>query len=456
MTIFTFTSEDLEKINAGKTAKEKIFPRVGNVRIAEGLMKEDGVTPNWDQATIQLVTDAQRGIATVLKNENESKTILHSDSIKAPTNESHPLENSKKENPLVTKIGEELETQGLSEQQINDFKFMTNQGNIGSIAAELLQYFNQKDIFQNAEKRSKYIQNVGGVLVQLEISKVPPDNEAHLTYKTATRITLDKKKQECNYSSYGMCASYEIASKDNMIIMAEVDLGPLGSTDYTPKTTCSILAEGKIAEQILGQIKDDIKIPKNQEIKIPKNQEIKRAKEIKAEYEEIVVKTLQATGYEEQFQKNVKSDIELILSQGYINQNLYSNKGKRGALKEFNSTPQLFVEVLVESISEINKIEDHKQRAQAMQKLTDNAQAFFDQPKGYMKILVNDTAKEMAKAQNINLPKEGLISKISNNIKLMIAKMNVKIHGKSSQLKKQKLLIHAVRNKHQSNTGPTR
>ena len=73
-----------------------------------------------------------------------------------------------------------------------------------------------------------------------------------------------------------------------------------------------------------------------------------------------------------------------------------------------------------------------------------------------MKILVNDTAKEMAKAQNINLPKEGLISKISNNIKLMIAKMNVKIHGKSSQLKKQKLLIHAVRNKHQSNTGPTR
>lgn len=412
MTTFTFTSEDLEKINKEKKQEDKIFPRIHNVRIAEGLMQENNpLLPDWYKAATQMVVDATRGVAAVLKNENKSQTILHSDSIKAPTNELTTQENEAKEKSLVIKIGNELTTQGLSEQQINDFKFMTNQGNIGSIAADFLTYFNNKNIFEDPEKRGTTIQNVGGSLAQLEITKTPPGNQEHLTYKTATRITFDKDKNECHYSSYGMCSSYEISSKDNLIIIAEVNLGPLGAKNYTPKVTCSISAEGKISEGILQQIEGDIFV----------NQKSKSTKEIKAEYEEIAVKTLQMTGFEDIFKRKVKADIELILSQGYILENPDSNRQKLGAIRDFNSAPRLFAEVLVGKIDEAIKQETPEARKQAIQDLSKNVSVFIYQPSGYMNILIHNIAQDRATKAGQELPKKKFIQRCKDKIDLMFA-----------------------------------
>lgn len=563
MTTFTFTSADLEKVNEGKTQEDKIFPRIHNVRIAEGLMQEDGITPNLAEVENAFMIDATRSTSVVFKRGQNSEAILQTDNTGS---------DKAKLDLMVQQRVSSLTQKGLSEQQVNDFKFMTNQGNIGSIAADFLIYFNNKDIFQNPEKWAFKIQNMGGTLAQLEISKIPPHNQEHLTYKTATKITMDKDKRECYYSPYGMSSSYDITSKDNLIITAEVDLGPLGAENYTPKVTCSIHAEGKIAENILKQIKEDI--PVNQ------NQKSLSSKKIKAQYEEIAVKTLQMTGFEDIFRGNVKDDIDLILSQGYISTEHDTNKSKLGAIREFKSTPklfaevlvdkidkilinihsieqtkellslaepssklldnsslkappeeakaliyiiastltnstghnfnqedcveksaqlvslllkdkdtfiaqsnaiikedikkfltsseqtqsiinlpilqnlestpQLFAEVLVERISEINQITDNKERSQAIKQLSDNAANIVDQPKGYMKILVNNTAKEMAKAANIALPKEGIISKISGNIKLMLAKINVKIRGKSNKVEKTKDFIIKARTARQT------
>lgn len=421
MTNFTFTSEDLEKINADKKPNDKVFAQLENVRVAPGLMEKDKVTINWKQVEEDFLSDAIRGTPTILKKGEDLKVILGTNN----------LDTQEQKESEVQKNMQYLIGQGLSEEQIKDFKFMTNQANIGSVAADVLMYTVTKApaIFPN-------IQNVGGAVVQLDITKTMPDNQERLTYRTATRVTFDKGRTECNYSPYGMSSSYEIPSKDSMIIVLQVDLGPLGDKDYKPLLTCSIHAEGRDAEKVLANIKQDI--PTNV------TQKTKNSESIKAEYEEIAVKTLKLTGQEEVFYRNVKDHIGEILSGQEI------GGGKLEAIKEFKSTPKLFAEVLVDKISEINKIEDHKQRDQKIKQLSDNAANFADQPKGYMKILIKNTAQEMAKEANIDLPKEGIISKISSNIKLMLAKINVKVRGKSEEVEKTKDFITKARTARQS------
>lgn len=61
----------------------------------------------------------------------------------------------------------------------------------------------------------------------------------------------------------------------------------------------------------------------------------------------------------------------------------------------------LFSEALVERIAEINQIKDKKERETALTKLSDNAASLLGQPKNYMKILVNDAARKMAKEYDI-------------------------------------------------------
>lgn len=56
---------------------------------------------------------------------------------------------------------------------------------------------------------------------------------------------------------------------------------------------------------------------------------------------------------------------------------------------------QDFAEALVERIAEINTTKDLKQREQELTKLGDKAANLLGQPKNYMKILVNDTARTM-------------------------------------------------------------
>lgn len=408
MTSFTFTSEDLEKVNANKSEENKVFTQLENVRVVHTLMNPDG-TPNWGQVEQDFMQDVTRGVPVIFKNGDKPQIILNTDNIGS---------NKERAISLVEKRLKSLGEKDLSEQQLNDFKFMTNQANIGSIAGDFVIYFNNQDIFQDAEKRAQYIQNVGGGLVQLEISKVPPDNQEHLTYKTATKITFDKDKNKCHYSGYGMCASYEIASKDSMIIIAEVDLGPLGSEKYIPKTSCSILAEGKIAEQILGQIKSDIPIPKNPQSK--------SYKKIEAAYKEIAVKTLQDTGYEKQFKETVKSDIELILSTSRLSDNPDNNKSKLGAIKEFKSTPKLFAEVLVDKIDEALKQDTPQARKEAIQALSNNASQLFDQPRGYMNILINNIARDRATKAGQELPKEKFIQRVKDKLNLIFAKFQSK------------------------------
>lgn len=550
MTSFTFTSEDLEKVNKNKKSHDKIFPITENPRIAKGLMQEDGQTPDWDKKVKeQFNKDATRRLPVTFKQNDKSQVILN-------------MENTGGEKekviPVLEKRVNSLAQKGLSPQQLNDFKFMTNQANIAA-TSELLREYIARTGFFDKDHNLFHTQNPNSILAQLEIRKSPPDNEERLIYRTGSKITFDKSTSQCNYNRYSTSASYDISSNDNILIIAEVDLGKLGDTKYTPKVTCSISAEGKNAEKILGQLSADIPSPSNSAAK--------SSEEIKAQYQDIVVKTLQDTGYEKVFKDEVKSNINLILSN---NQNIKSiDPGELGALRAFKSTPKLFAEVLVERISEvnkikddkelstamqqlsensqvffdhqqktsslvenlssslrltdekqhnivkssftalindalndlrmkndiatllnpapdalysidvealrkhdstpklfaealverisdINKIEDHKQREQAMKQLSDNAANFVDQPKGYMKILVNDTAREMAREVNPNLPKEGLISKISGNIKLMLAKINVKVRGKSEEVEKTKLSIIEARKTRQRSSGQSR
>lgn len=440
MTSFTFTSEDLERVNKDKKQDDKIFPEIANPRIARGLMKEDGKTPDWEKKVKeQFIKDATRTLPVILKEKDKTQVILDI---------SNTGSDKERVTSLVQKQILSLNEKGLSPEQVNDFKLMSNQSNIAATITPLTEYLFKKK-FLHDEHNLLYTQYPNSILAQLEIRTSPPDNQERLIYRTGSKMTFDKSSATCNYSAtYNTSASYDIPSNDNILIIAEVDLGKLGETNYTPKVTCSIHAEGKNAEKILGQISADI--PPSS------NSKVKSSEEIKAQYQDIVVKTLQDTGYEKIFEEEVKNKIGVILSN---NPNLESiTPAELGALKEFKSTPKLFAEVLVDRISEINNITDHKEHAQAMKQLSDNAALFVDQPKGYMKVLINDTAKEMAKEGNINLPKQGIISKISHNIELMLAKINVKIHGKSPQLKEHRELITQARAQTQQkqNTGYSR
>lgn len=392
MTSFTFTSEDLEKVNKDKKPNDKVFTQLENVRVAPGLMEKDGVKINWTQVEEDFLKDATRGTPTILKKGEDVKVILGT--------------KDKKESEVQKKVSS-LMHEGLSEQQVNDFKFMTNQANIGSVAGDLLIYTASKkeEIFPN-------IQNVGGAVVQLETSKTPPDNQELLTYRTATRVTFDKNRTECNYSPYGMSSSYEIPSQDSMIIVLQVNLGPLGAKDYKPLLTCSIHAEGIYAEQVLKQIKQDI--PTNI------NPKAINSESIKAKYEEITVKTLKLTGQEEVFGRNVKDHIGEILSGQEI------ENAKVVALKEFKSTPKLFAEVLVERIDAALKKDTPEGRKDAIQALSNNASKLIDQPRGYMNLLIKDIARDRATKAGQELSKEKFIQRCKDKLNLIFAKFQSK------------------------------
>jgi hypothetical protein len=397
MLSFTFTSEDLERVNKDKKPNDKVFIQLENVRVAKGLMEKDEVTINWQQVEKDFLRDATRGTPTILKKGEDLKVILGTTNLDTQEKKELEVQNNMKV----------LEKEGLSDQQIKDFKFMTNQANIGSVAGDVLMYTATKD-----PEISLRFQNVGGAVVQLETSKTPPDNQERLTYRTATRVTFDKNRTECNYSPYGMSSSYEIPSQDSMIIVLQVDLGPLGAKEYKPQLTCSIHAEGADAKNILDQIKQDIPINGTQKAK--------NSESIKAEYEEIAVKTLKLTGQEEVFFRNVKEHIGKILSAQEI------EGAKLAAIKEFKSTPKLFAEVLVDKIDEALKQDTPEARKDAIQALSNNASIIIDHPRGYMNILINNIARDRATKAGQELPKEKFIQRVKDKLNLIFVKFQSK------------------------------
>lgn len=423
---YTFTSDDIKAANHNKDANAKIFPELENPR------------QNADSLTDQFDKDIQRGIPTIFKNQfGEKEKIFDAEFVKL-----EPEEKLNKRNDQL----QLLKNKGLSAQQMNDYQLMTNQGSLGALAGVYNTYIEDKFTDNDRAK----IQMPPSGIAQLEFSSESNSPTQHLIYKTATKITFDKDKTESNYQYYGPIASNEITSKDYMIITAKVDLGPVGAENYQPKVSCSIKAEGKIAQVILDDIKKDVPITNPPVI----NQNIKEQitdESIEKEYKEIFVKNLETAGYNEPFANKVKQELNSVLSGQTIQESRYA------PLKEFKSTPKLFAEVLVDRISEVNKIENDKDRSAALNTLSENAANFVDQPKRYMKILVKDAARQVAESEGQNLPKEGVISKISKTIKLMIAKINAKFHGKTDEVKQTKeLLTKQITNRSNNKKPSTR
>lgn len=418
MTSFTFTSEDLERVNKNKKRDDKIFPITENFRNAPGVKTEA-------QLNYTFVGDNTRSATVAFKDATGTVQEL----IGAEFN------NNDTSKPLMDRVAKFKDTHGLSGQQITDFKILSSQATIPS--GNILPYATTKI---DLDKAVNIVNHDDGMPAQFEINKA-----GHLICVTTAKITFDKPRQQGNhegykFSNYPKGVADDIKSSDYMIVTTKVDLGKAGDTKYKPITTCHMHAEGAHAEQLLKDMQKDIVV-------VSAETKQKTSESIKEEHYKLQSEIFEVTGARKRYEESVKKDIDIFIS------GVGTPTGRIEMLRELNSTPKLFAEVLVERISELNKIENHEERAQKIKQLSDNAAKFVDQPKGYMKILVNDTAKEMAKEQNINLPKEGIISKISHNIGLMLARINVRIQGKSSDLKEQKQLIHAARTRDKQGIG---
>lgn len=534
MTSFTFTSEDLERVNKDKKQDDKIFLNTENFRNAHGLDTDEKINTLF-------IADAKRCGAIAFKPQNNKVESLIGIEFASSDNQ----EGARKINKQIQEFQKKV---GVSDRQIQDLKMLSNQGT--AIAGSLPLYAVRKKEF---EMIATNMQCDDGIPVQFEIN-----NKNELICRTTSKIILDKDKMDYNFASYNKGTSDDIKTSDYIIATAEVNLGQIGKADYIPFTTCHLHAEGKNSEAVLKKIQEDI------DVSLSLSQNPKTSESIKEEHHKLQSEILDVTGAAKLHEGLVKDDIQRILkseeplgsvqmlrelnstpkifvnvlvdriseinkiedpktrddamkklqdnSQTFFDHNEktaglvnklsgsidFSNQGNLNtikqsftavvsetlddlyrknniatllnpepgklysinvqALREDKSTPKLFAEALVDRISEINNITDHKEHAQAMKQLSDNAAQFVDQPKGYMKVLINDTAKEMAKEGNINLPKQGIISKISHNIELMLAKINVKIHGKSPQLKEHKELITQARvqTQQKQNTGYSR
>lgn len=130
-------------------------------------------------------------------------------------------------------------------------------------------------------------------------------------------------------------------------------------------------------------------------------------------------------------------------------------------------------EALVQDIITINNITDSQAKQTQIQQLNDKAkqqhvtlpkpEQFKELVQNYQKSKVNTVkpyfqkyeieVKELIKntineaANNINLPKEGIISKISNTINLMFTKLHMKVQGTHSAQKSTKKWIDTVKAK---------
>ena len=426
MTSFTFTSEDLERVNKNKKPKDKIFNEIENFRNAPGL-QTNGQVDSSKIDTLFMKDSTRCGTVTWKHSNNQVESII---GVQFSTGGMKENEANLAQEQITQQIKEFQKKHKLSDQQLQDCKSLSTQET--AITGGMMIYANSRP--QLADKAAINLQSDPGVPVQFTLNE-----KKELICKTTSKLVLDKSRISYNFDAYNKGTSDDIKTNDYIIATVEVNLGEAGKADYKPFTTCHLHAEGEYAEQLLKNMQKDIVV-----VSAEKKQ--KTSESIKEEHHKLQSEIFDLTGAATLHKDLVKDDIQRILKSE-------ETLGSVQMLRELNSTPKLFAEVLVDRISEINKITDPKKHSQAMKQLSDNAAHFVDQPKGYMKILVNDTVKEMAKEQNINLPKEGIISKISNNIQLMLAKINVKIHGKSSDLKEQKQLIHAARTRDKPGIG---
>lgn len=416
MKILSFTSQDLESINQNKDANTKIFPEIENFRSAKGLETDEKV----DQL---FIADAKRSAGVTFKDsEGNVKELLGT--------KFHNLDEDTIKAPLQQSMQKLQKDYNLSDTQIKDIKMLSTQANsaIANITRDyLLKIQNDQDL----EEKLMKAQNEGGMGGQFEINK-----EGNLIYSAPIKLTFDISTGDCRFQDYPNGIIDDVKSNDYIMLITKVDLGKATASDYKPITTCSIYAEGEQAEGLLKDIRN----------KIPTAQLQQDSQSVKNEYETLRASILEVAGSRKIFEEGIKNDIQQHFSAG----NMLNNE-KVKELQQLNSTPKLFAEVLVEKISEINEIENDKERSAALNDLSNNAANFVDQPKGYMKILVKDAAREIAESEGKNLPKEGVISKLSKTVKLMIAKIGAKIHGKTAEVKQtKKLLTEQITNRNKN------